>query len=116
MTRKNIDRIIEILDGKKDKIAFKQFKSCKAWVSVEVAVEAGVGDDYISTIVVGIMSYDTIVGFVDVCNHKVYEYGKYTPTTSKQFTQICNAWYRGYDRVFIDVPTYNRFTKKDWGC
>ena len=114
MTEKNIVKVMEILDSKKDKVGLRQFRSCQAWVSLEIPVEVGTGDDYISTIVCAIVSYDTVVGFVDVCNGKIYEYGKYTPTTSKQFTQICNAWYKGYERIFVNVDTSDRFTKKSW--
>ena len=111
------DKIIEVLDNKKDKIAFIQFRSCKAYIGEEVTiqVDSDTFEDY-SVRVVPIMSYDTIVGFADITNQTVYEYGKYTPTTSKQFTQIYNKRFSNYDRVLVDVPTYNRFVKKDWGC
>lgn len=114
MTEKNIVEVMEILDRKINRVGLRQFRSCQAWVSLDIPVEVGIVDDYVSTIVNAIVSYDTVVGFADVCNGIIYEYGKYTPTTSKQFTQICNSWYHNYKRVFVDVDTSDRFVKKDW--
>ena len=48
-----------------------------------------------------IKSYATIVGIADAQEKKIYEFGKYSQTTSKQFTQICNQIFNGYERMFI---------------
>lgn len=49
-----------------------------------------------------IKSYETIVGLVDMEEMKFYEIGKYSPTTSKQITQIHNSMFQDCDRMFID--------------
>ena len=48
-----------------------------------------------------IKSYATIVGLVDDQEKKMYEFGKYSSTTSKQFTQIHNQIFKDCERVFI---------------
>lgn len=53
-----------------------------------------------------IKSYNTIVGLVDTFNNEVIELGKYSRTTSKQFTQICNQVFRGYNRVLSPVANW----------
>ena len=77
---------------------WKQFYTCQAYIT----------NDYISVVcnesglqikAQPIRSYNTIVGFVDLNDTVVYECGKYSTTTSKQFTQICNQIYSGFERV-----------------
>lgn len=51
-----------------------------------------------------IKSYSTIVGMVDIEERKVYEFGKYSPTTSKQMTQLCHEQFYLYDRELLQRP------------
>lgn len=51
-----------------------------------------------------IKSYSTIVGMVDTDERKVYEFGKYSPTTSKQMTQLCREQFYLYDRELLQRP------------
>lgn len=51
-----------------------------------------------------IKSYSTIVGMVDTDERKVYEFGKYSPTTSKQMTQLCGEKFYLYDRELLQRP------------
>lgn len=74
---------------------WNRFRSCQAYVS-----------DVIDGRFQLIKSYKTIVGMVDHDNDKVYEFGKYSRTTSKQFTQIMGSMFRSYDREFIDECNY----------
>lgn len=53
-----------------------------------------------------IRSYSTIVGIADDQTKKVYEFGKYSRTTSKQFSQICNQIFRSYEREFINETNW----------
>lgn len=68
-------------------VNWEQFNYCQAWI----------GD--ISPRYSLIKSYFTIVGLVDHEEKVVYELGKWTRTTSKQVTQICNQVYRSYTAV-----------------
>ena len=61
---------------------------------------------YISDVIDGryrlIKSYATIVGIADCDTLDIYEIGKYSRTTSKQFSQICNQIFTGYTRHYTD--------------
>ena len=46
-------------------------------------------------------SYNTIVALVDTENHKFYELGKWSTTTSKQVTQYYNKFYSNFDRYLV---------------
>lgn len=114
-----VKQVMRYLDERKDKIGLIQFRSCKAYYGYEPItmywVDEIIGEEHEAHII-PIVSYDTVVGFADLDTQVVYEYGKYTPTTSKQFTQICRYRFPYYERVSVEVPTYDRFVKKDWGC
>ena len=49
-----------------------------------------------------IKSYNTIVGIVDVQDNEFFEIGKYSPTTSKQITQIHNSMFRSCNRQYVN--------------
>ena len=72
-------------------ICWVQFHKCQAWISDEL-------DERFRLI----KSYHTIVGLVDCKERVVYEIGKYSRTTSKQFTQICNQMFSSYDRKYVE--------------
>ena len=74
---------------------WRQFRSCQAWVSDAVA------DRYRL-----IKSYRTIVAMVDTEEHIVFEFGKYSTTTSKQVTQIINSMFSGYTRELLDETNW----------
>ena len=83
-------------------IDWVRFNYCNAYTTGGALVEVTIGnDDYY---VMPILSYTTVVGFV--YDGVVYEIGKYSRTTSKQFTQICNSLYYNCERVFIDRMYY----------
>lgn len=46
-------------------------------------------------------SYNTIVVVIDITNHKYYELGKWSPTTSKQVTQFYNRYYSSFERYLV---------------
>lgn len=46
-------------------------------------------------------SYSTIVAVIDTTNHKYYELGKWSPTTSKQVTQFFNRYYSSFERYLL---------------
>ena len=101
--------VIEKLD-RKPSIGWSLFRSCNAYIGEEITLQVDEDifeDSYIE--VVPIKSYSTIVGFADVTNGIVYEYGKYSPTTSKQFTQIYTQRFSNYDRVLVQVDTSDRW-------
>lgn len=52
-------------------------------------------------------SYGTLVAMADHNACKVYEFGKYSRTTSKQISTWINTWYRGYERVLITDKEFN---------
>ncbi len=70
---------------------WERFRSCQAWVSNLIDGRYRL-----------IKSYRTIVGLIDNVSREYYEIGKYSSTTSKQVTQIYNAFYRDFDRMFVD--------------
>ena len=76
-------------------IDWRQFHYCQAWTSQLLQARYHL-----------IKSYGTIVGIADTDSYKVYEFGKYSSTTSKQFTRICNEKFRGYTRVFINQTNW----------
>lgn len=115
MDRQTIDKVIEILDGKlkNEKLELRYFKGCEAFVSTDEYVSI---DEEHTIKVYAVVSYDTVVGFIDVATKTLYEYGKYTATTSCQITKILRDWYKGYERVLVKgVDTSKRFTKKPYG-
>ena len=94
--------IVNALQAKRFDIDWVRFNYCNAYTTAGALIEITIGnEDYY---VLPIMSYTTIVGFV--YNNVVYEVGKYSRTTSKQFTQICNAYFSDYDRVYMEKRYY----------
>lgn len=64
---------------------WERFNYCQAWTTL---------DDYSWN---GgpyklVKSYSTIVGVIDICNGILWWEQKYSPTTSKQLTQIANKY------------------------
>lgn len=96
--------IINDLQSNCNNINWTQFRHCNAYTTVDkqggVTLECVIIGN-VRYYVLPIMSYKTVVGFVHQAN--VYEVGKYSRTTSKQFTQICNAYFPHLDRVYIDI-------------
>lgn len=114
MDRQTIDKVIEILDDRngKDTLCIIQFKGCNAYASTEEYLTVDGHPHRVRAII----SYDTIVGFVDIDHKTLYEYGKYTSTTSCQITKMHCTWFPGYERVLVKgVDTSKRFTKKSYG-
>lgn len=85
--------IIEKANKARQNAVWKRFNSCNAWT-------ANMGDFSL------IKSYNTIVGLADHAEQIVYEFGKYSMTTSKQFTQICNQRFRGFNRINIGITNW----------
>lgn len=83
--------------GNYDRLIMKwhQFNHCNAYTS-EPHYNAELDADIIL-----IKSYNTIVGIVNLDTKEVVEVGKYSVTTSKQFTQIHRQLFPSYDRYFI---------------
>lgn len=79
-------------------IDWVKFNYCNAYTTEGALVEITIGND--NYYVLPILSYTTVVGFA--YNGVVYEIGKYSRTTSKQFTQICNTYFSNYDRIYIE--------------
>lgn len=96
LDKRLVNDIRNALQAKKNKISFRQFRSCQAWIGDGITVTIGNEDFW----VVPIMSYETIVGFAE--GFQIYEVGKYSRTTSKQFTQICNQVYDNLERIFVE--------------
>lgn len=90
--------IVNALQSKRFDIDWVRFNYCNAYTTAGALIEITIGnDDYY---VLPIMSYTTIVGFV--YNGVAYEVGKYSRTTSKQFTQICNTYFPHCDRTYVE--------------
>lgn len=85
--------IIEKANNSRKNADWKRFNSCNAWI-------ADMGDFSL------IKSYDTIVGLADHAEQIMYEFGKYSMTTSKQFTQICNQIFRDFKRINIGITNW----------
>jgi hypothetical protein len=85
--------IIEVAKKCSRKYGLKwvQFHRCNAYISDVI-------DDRYRLI----KSYATVVGIADCDTLDVWEIGKYSQTTSKQVTQICNQVFTGYTRHYID--------------
>ena len=81
----NIKDIIKRVQDEKHLIRWQQFNHCQAYTGSYIGYRF-------------IKSYNTVVGLIDDINGIVYECGKYSRTTSKQFTQICNSLLTGYKR------------------
>ena len=114
MERTMIDKVMEQLDRKYKlgTLDLRPYKQCDCCVSDDVAVETYNG--FIK--VYAVISYGTVVGFIYPDEKRLYEYGKYTKTTSCQITKIMRDWYRGYERVLVKgVDTASRFDKKPMG-
>ena len=92
------NEIVNALECGKNEIPWTQFRHCNAYTTICYEIYLTLNGKVYS--VTPIKSYATIVGFV--YNNVVYEIGKYSRTTSKQFTQICNAYFSDYDRVYME--------------
>lgn len=90
--------IVNALQGMRGSIDWVQFNHCNAYTTGGAIERVIIGET--EYFVQPIMSYSTIVGFVHEC--VVYEIGKYSRTTSKQFTQICNTYFSEYDRIYME--------------
>lgn len=90
-TEKVLEKAREV---NREQLRWTQFNHCQAWLSNTHADEDGIWQL--------IKSYATIVGLVDHNDGKVYEIGKYSQTTSKQFTQICRQLYPYYAREYVE--------------
>lgn len=90
--------IVNALQSKRFNIDWVRFNHCNAYTTDGALIDVTLGNtDYY---VLPIMSYTTVVGFA--YNGIVYEIGKYSRTTSKQFTQICNTYFSGYERIYME--------------
>lgn len=90
--------IVNGLQIKSFDIDWVRFNYCNAYTTAGALIGITIGNE--EYYVLPIMSYTTIVGFV--YNNVVYEVGKYSRTTSKQFTQICNTYFPDYKRTYIE--------------
>ena len=90
--------IINSLQSKSHIIEWVRFNHCNAYTTAGALVNVTIGND--EFYVLPIMSYTTVVGFW--YDNVVYEIGKYSHTTSKQFTQICNTNFSGYERIYME--------------
>ena len=114
MERQTIDKVMEQLDRKYKlgTLGIRPYKGCDCGVSLDVALETDNG--FIK--VYAVVSYETVVGFIYPDEKTLYEYGKYTATTSCQITKIMRDWYKDYERVLVKgVDTASRFDKKPFG-
>ena len=100
-----IEKAISIMDEAKKRTPWVRFNHCNAYLGNNFCIEF----EGVVHHCVPIKSYNTIVGFMDNTDDVAYEYGKYSPTTSKQFTQICNQVFRPAKRELVDVSTSGRW-------
>ena len=100
-----IEKVIGCLDRDKSKIEWSRFNSCNAYLGNTQYIEFG----GITYKIIPIKSYNTIVGYYNETEDTAYEYGKYSRTTSKQFSQICNQRLNYPARVLVDVSTADRW-------
>lgn len=68
--------------------SWTQFHQCQAYIS-----DALEGNYRL------IKSYNTIVGIADAGAGKIYEFGVYSRTTSKQFTRIKNEFFSSFEKI-----------------
>lgn len=90
--------IINSLQSNRHNIEWIRFNHCNAYTTMGALVNVTIGND--EYYVLPIKSYETVVGFV--YERTVYEIGKYSRTTSKQFTQICNTYFSNYVRIYME--------------
>ena len=87
------------LQNERRHIEWFRFNHCNAYTAMGALVNVTIGNN--EYFVLPIMSYETVVGFV--YERIVYEIGKYSRTTSKQMTQICNTYFSEYERILKNV-------------
>lgn len=87
-------------------VTFSKFRSCHCFISDDTVTVNGKNYTLIK-------SYKTFVAFVDIENEVFIEIGKFSSTTSKQCTQIYNAYFRDFERINCgcDIDFY----KYDYG-
>ena len=90
-----MNEIIKLANELKAQAKWKRFNYTAAATSQEI------DDRYYL-----IKSYATIVGLVDKAENKMYEFGKYSRTTSVQFTRIHNQIFNDCERVFINETNW----------
>lgn len=98
-TEEEVNTIIDELEYHNNENIYRQFSTCKFYI----------GDtrryyipDEVDIFIIPLKSYDTIVGFVDCTNKVFYEVGKYSCTTSKQMTQVYNAYFNDCIYLYCD--------------
>ena len=98
----NKEQLIKLAQENRNNAEWTRFNYCQAWVSDTIT------DTQSNLDIKLIKSYNTIVGVAVVELGVVYELGKWSTTTSKQFTQICNQRLRGYKREFVQIDYIDR--------
>lgn len=97
MKEMNFEQTMEMVTRCKEKVCdWTQFRHCQASFSDVVRVEDNAGNFVRCQL---FKSYRTIVALVDLDNLVVYRLGKWSQTTSKQTTQFCNQYCRGYKQI-----------------
>ena len=113
MTKENIISIYENIQKEvvtrptNDPIEFYRFRSCNAYIAEDLIDIEDSTDGTVHSIRL-IKSYDTIVAFYDYDNNVFCEIGKFSPTTSKQLTQIYNQEFRNSERINAMHIKWNR--------
>ena len=100
MTKENIISIYNNIkeEMRETPVKFDRFRSCNTYIASDyLTVKDDTDNTYHSVRV--IKSYETIVAFYDCTEHCFCEIGKFSPTTSKQLTQIYREYYSSTQRV-----------------
>ena len=109
-TTDRIDAIMKYLQKNVDKFQFQRYKSTKSFYGFWVDIDT----TEVQAKVVPILSYKTIVAYVDLDEEVFYEYGKYSASTSRQVTGMYNQFWSTFRREFVEVDP--DFVRLDWGC
>ena len=91
----NMNGMIKIANEIRGKAIWSKFNYTSASIS-----------DLIDNRYILIKSYNTIVAMVDTYQNKLFEFGKYSRTTSKQITQINNQMFSECERIFINETNW----------
>lgn len=98
-TEEEVNIIIDEIEYNDRENIYRRFRTCNFYIGETRRYYIA---EELDIFIIPLKSYETIVGFVDCTNKVFYEVGKYSRTTSKQMTQVHNAYFNDCIRLYAD--------------
>lgn len=98
-TEEEVNTIIDEIEYNDMENIYRRFRTCNFYIGETRRYYI---PEELDIFIIPLKSYKTIVGFVDCTNKVFYEVGKHSITTSKQMTQVYNAYFNDCIRLYCD--------------